>query len=117
MTKFKVGDIVEAFGVRGVVTKVLSNGGHPVLVDFERLPGEAEEEFTPDGRLFYWHKEPSLKLIERQKKKVKKTIETWLNIYPDGYNSHYHTQEECDNAAMTSRIACVKLSGEYEVEE
>jgi hypothetical protein len=55
---------------------------------------------------------------------VTKTVEMWANIYPNG-NSVAHTSKqsaekaaEVNNiAGLTDRIACVKLTGSYEVEE
>ena len=52
-----------------------------------------------------------------QKKKVKKTIECWGNIYKDILPFVYSTENIANNAQLKNRIACVKLTGEYEVEE
>jgi hypothetical protein len=68
-TEFKVGDAVEAFGVRGLVSRIGSGDTLPVFVELET---EDTDRFTKDGRAYSWHKEPSLKLIERPKRKVKK---------------------------------------------
>ena len=69
-TEFKVGDIVEGFGVRGEVLLGDNQFIHlPVLVKFD---GGAKRSFTSDGRLGHWCKEPSLKLIERKKERVLK---------------------------------------------
>ena len=53
------------------------------------------------------------------RKKVKRTIEVvrWINIYPGGTECLHKTKEEADKHASVNRIACVKLSGTYEVEE
>lgn len=117
---FKVGDIVEAFGLSGIVEAIgNSYGNPPVVVRFE---GGETVFFLPDGKYCDWHKEPSLKLIERSKNKVKKTIEGWINIFPnkDPLESHllYSSKEQADVFANKKlRIACVKVIGEYEVEE
>jgi hypothetical protein len=52
----------------------------------------------------------------RPKKNVRKIIERWENRYPnqDGLNVHA-TKELADAFALPGRIACVKLTGEYEV--
>lgn len=60
--EFKVGDIVEAFGVRGVVKRI---GSHPIYPIDVELDFGSSETFTIDGRGYLWHKTPSLKLIER----------------------------------------------------
>lgn len=57
---FKVGDIVEAFGCRGTVVDIRDDE-YPVVVSFD----DNTNSFTQDGRERTWHKEPSLKLIER----------------------------------------------------
>ena len=63
-------------------------------------------------------------LEEPPKKKVKKTIEAWANVYPKGVWTLYTTEIKANNfneASMATflcnRIACVKLTGEYETEE
>ena len=67
--KFEVGDTVESFGVKGVVTVVEADSYFPIHVEFET---EEVEYFTPDGRFFEWAKEPSLKLVEKAKKEEPK---------------------------------------------
>lgn len=71
--EFKVGDIVEAFGMQGEIECVnayIARYGYLVV----RYNGEDGKRgyFRVDGRLESWHKAPALKLIERPKKKVKK---------------------------------------------
>ena len=53
-----------------------------------------------------------------QKRIVKKTVECWANIY-DNHPDHkwYTSQFEADTRGFDGRIACVKLTGTYEVEE
>ena len=69
-TIFKVGDSVEAFGCEGIVSKNNSCDlvDFPIEVTFKEH-GHANT-FTRDGRCDVWHKEPSLKLIKKAKKKV-----------------------------------------------
>lgn len=66
---FKVGDKVKAFGCEGIVTKI-GPLGEMVTVNFN-ADSDFIEFFYPDGKLRTWHKEPSLVLVERAKKKVK----------------------------------------------
>ena len=61
---FEIGDEVEAFGVRGVVVEI------DMLVRV--LFDERYCYFYKDGKVYSWTKEPSLKLIKKAKKKVKK---------------------------------------------
>ena len=81
---FKVGDIVEAFGVKGEVMVIDDGGGdYPIRVLF--VTGDTDF-FRQDGRLNVWHEAPSLKLIKRSKKYKEVTIETFGNIYNVIYN-------------------------------
>lgn len=61
---FQVGDIVEAFGVRGVVKDVNPSESQLIIVEFENGPSVAC--FFIDGRACAWHKKPSLKLAEKE---------------------------------------------------
>lgn len=74
---FQVGDKVKAFGVEGVVIEIRNNSYFPIVVDFN---GNIRS-FLPDGRNEEFHKEPSLHLVERPKKKMR--IEAWANVYSD----------------------------------
>lgn len=69
--QFRIDDIVEAFGNRGTVTKTKGQDTqYPVCVLFDT---SYEGFFTKDGKYLEWHKLPSLKPIERPKKKIKRT--------------------------------------------
>lgn len=73
--KFQVGDKVKAFGFGGQVIEIDLQSEWPVKVKFPLA--NAKEDFKADGKLFDWHAEPSLVLIERPKpepKYVKKTM-------------------------------------------
>lgn len=72
--EFQIGDIVEAFGVRGSV--VIPENDY-VKVEFNDVG--FVNFFYPDGRYCEWHKEPSLKLIERPKKMVRKEVDVKLS--------------------------------------
>jgi hypothetical protein len=52
-----------------------------------------------------------------QKKKVKKTVERWINIYPGGSEYSFTSESLANISAGPTRIVCVHLSKEYEVEE
>jgi hypothetical protein len=77
-TEFRVGDIVDWLGIRGVVTYISKDGNDLDEYMYVKLEGDTMDdydlgtEFFPDGRYMKAHKEPSLKLIERPKRKVKK---------------------------------------------
>lgn len=69
-TKFQDGDKVEWAGAEGVVAV---DDGTIRCLKVKFLDAEPRW-FYADGRFEQWHKEPSLKLIERPKKKVAKTM-------------------------------------------
>lgn len=109
---FKVGDKVDWLGWQGTVEKVHDDSYDITVRDkcgFVRT-------FYKDGR-YLKEQRPSLVLIERPKKKIKKTITKWVNIYPDGCETYYYTKDRADMCSNPNRIACVELTGEYEVEE
>lgn len=70
---FQVGDKVRAFGVDGEVKAVTAALGRPVLVNFYNDNAD-QTWFELDGRHLSWHKEPSLTLVDRPKKKIKKVF-------------------------------------------
>lgn len=117
--RFKVNDIVEAFGCRGVVVEINHNRLYSVTAN---LDGNLEL-FITDGRHLDWHREPSLKLISRPKRMVTKTIERWVNVYDGGTTGGCQLSKlDADNIhgmihPTSVRIACVRLVGTYEVEE
>lgn len=77
--KFEVGDEVIAFGVDGIVGDVVNDSDFPILV---RFPNKHVLSFTKKGFWHIWHKEPSLKLIKKAKKPVKRW--QWLCINDNG---------------------------------
>ena len=55
-----------------------------------------------------------------EKKLVKKQLEAWVNIYnttATAVHATHMSKEIADNSATPNRIACVKLTGTYEIEE
>lgn len=63
--QFQVGDIVEAFGVRGKVLEIRDDLVYGVIVCFECENNSFQLMFQMNGIYEGWHKAPSLKLIER----------------------------------------------------
>lgn len=64
-------------------------------------------------RTLYWDK---LILPERPKRKVKKVVEGWTNLYPT--NSLYPSEELADSRALNNRLGKAHfIHHEYEVEE
>jgi len=111
---FRVGDIVSFGGVEGVVCERDCQEPYVIACSFK---DKMELDFTIDGRFGVEHTEPLLKLVSRPKKMVKKTIERWENVYPSGRVCVHPTREVADDHANDDRIACVKLTGSYEVYE
>jgi hypothetical protein len=111
--KFQVGDQVSWCGAKGVVVDIEEDMTYPVVVMF--LGGS--RRFTASGKYLDWHKTRSLKLVDRPKKKVKKTVERWMSISSDQVPCFYLTQQIAEENTSPGRIACVRLTGEYEVEE
>lgn len=66
--KFQVGDKISAFGVEGEVVRISDDSNYPIRCNVQNH----SVSFTAAGKYMSWHKEPSLKLIKRPKKKVKK---------------------------------------------
>ncbi len=85
------------------------------------------DSFTADGKFIPENKHPSLFTVEEAaklghyppKQKVTKTIERWINVYPDGdaHPYHYKLESEAYKNRSELNIATVRLTGTYEVEE
>lgn len=74
-TVFDLNDRVTAFGVDGVVISVEDGDYYPIKVRFSNT---SYASFCRSGKLELWHLEPSLRLIEKAKKKVKKKF--WFYV-------------------------------------
>jgi hypothetical protein len=123
----KVGDRVYSF-ICGwtIVTEVDLNRTYSITT---ALKSGLSVNYTLDGRYYhgddvpqslFWD-EPQFTPPPRPKRLVKKQLEGWVNVYKRGnevyYSSIYDTEADAHDAADTDLIACVKLTGEYEVEE
>ena len=115
---FQVGDIVSFGGDIGniISTTNISVIGKPIKVVFK----DAIEYFTLDGKYAIYHIEPLLKLIERPKKKVKKTFYTMIfkssgQIPPYSAGFLFETEVECREYNNRSVYPIVPI--EIEVEE
>lgn len=107
----------------GVIEDYYAGATFPVKVSFS---SEHFNTFTANGFSLLNHSRPSIywQPIEfdeppKPKEKVTKTIEKWINVYEDGglgeaHNSVKKAEDDCN--VRRSRIACVKLTGTYEVE-
>lgn len=110
--EFQVGDVCSYMGLEGEIVNEF-----PIYyscpLQFKSRTG-LSFAFTKDGRRHPEHTIPSLTLIERPKRKVKR----WVNLYRNKrnkgfYSGHeYKSREEADNDALPERIACVELEME-----
>lgn len=116
-TKFEAGDTVSWMGVEGVVNRIDRLGLFSVEVDFH--DHSATRVFLSDGKQEPWHKEPSLKLVSKAKKKI--AVQCWVNVYKDNVTKLFNNKEEADNdsyrvAQMYGyRVTTVHLSKEIEI--
>ena len=125
----KVGDRVWSYRWGwGKVIKIrpINSTEYPILVEFNVNDRHQVDTYTFSGRDYIQHIHPSLFWDEiaiisppKPKRMVKKKIEGWVNVHKDGlFGLRIHDNE--DKARMCSaitRIATVKVTGEYEVAE
>ena len=112
------------------IIKINHDAEFPITVEGTDGDGdEMTDTFTMCGRPHILEKFPTLfpedkvpqyylDLCPRLKRKVKKTLEIWANIYSDGRYCVIPSKESAHKRFCDGCIApCVKLHGEYEVEE
>lgn len=113
--KFQVGDIVEAFGIKGKIVAIDTTYPEslPVEVVFNNEQ-KMKEWFALDGRESLWHITSSLKLIDRPIKKVKK----WVNLYRDGmWRLHNAKTEESDGDKSWTESKIARTEVEFNEED
>ncbi len=66
--KFKVGDVVTAFGNIGEVYHIESNWSSGPLI-YVTFGNYNKDSFYSDGRYHKWHNRPSLKLVDKREYK------------------------------------------------
>jgi len=113
MNDFKVGDIVEAFGVCGII---IAEHGKIMTIQLDGVTGT--DSFLKDGRAADWHKEPSLKLVERPKKKVKKILYPAIFKASDTSNKFFMTSTLFDSleSAKSMDTSFIGLGPAIEIE-
>ncbi len=95
----------------------------PLRVVMDAL-SDRQFSYLFDGRYFrdfreqclFWRK-PDFVVPEQPKRKVKKTLTGWLDVYPHHAEGLYQTRDAAESFALPGRIACVHISQGYEVEE
>ena len=116
--ELKVGDHVQDI-LSDEISIVEKNGSenYPLMAKFS----SGWLYFTKEGMNHVNHKHLRFVKVGPPKKKVKKTIEAWANVYPNNsLHILYYTREAADinsHSGTGERIARVRLTGEYEVEE
>lgn len=126
MSKFKAGDRVACYG-----TSV--DGDHKVFFSTSKFHGTVTHIYSEHCRVLFektntetaFH-EKQLRRLKPKKKKVKKEVRGWVNVYKDSNKDHYigdrfsKTNKDADDLASgckSKRLACVEVVGHYEVEE
>ena len=92
---------------------------------FKVVFGSRRDWYTVNGKLFVddfvpdlYYGPPEIIGPEKPKRMVKEEVRLWLNIYPKSCcKITYSSRSRADSAASPDRIACVELTGSYEVEE
>ena len=119
----KVWDVQRGWGN---IIEIDPTSYYPIVVRFVYENHDEVDTYMFDGRSKEIHKNPTLFWDEikitpppRPKRKVKKSIEGWANVYKHGrWWYFYEDKERADWAdSCGERVACVKLTGEYDVEE
>jgi len=109
MTKFEVGDQVEAFGDIGFVECVSSEKFIDVRFNDKII------SFYKNGMYLHWATESSLKLIKKAKKKVKKKVKGYMSDKMIGVSDGYLLWLSKDK--IQYNIPCIEIEFEIEVEE
>ena len=124
-TKAKKGDRVWSLRYGwGTVSREFSNSPYPIIgVVFDEY-ARGVTSFTNEGRLRandkaidLYYGPPEIIGPPKPKRMVKKDVRGWANVYSWGFGGICKTKERADYYAEPARIACVELTGTYEVEE
>lgn len=113
----QIGDKVQMGEMIGQVTEIDCNESEPYPVGI-KLEGSNDRLFVTSRGLYSTRQlKPCLIIIDRPRKKVKKTLDLWVNIYEWGTET-CETKEEAEECACEDAIATkVHMTGEYWVEE
>ena len=125
----QVGDKVWSFFYGwGVIDKIKASE-YPICVDFDSDVAHytfGGSLYKDDPQSLFWD-EIDMTPPPRPVRKVKVPVEVWANIYLRPWKNAknkdsqafrvYDTKEAADTFSYPNRLACVKLTGEYEVEE
>jgi hypothetical protein len=122
MSKFKVGDLVFCLMCGwGIINRYDLTSGFPLVVEFEYIT----QMFTIYGKnhskekhpILFTREEAAVKFPEypEPKRKVKKTLERWISIYPNDvtYTDKEKPKENAHN--RTGLLHCERIEIQYEV--
>lgn len=112
--EFRAGDRVK---IEGVLHKNDNSITFPLVLQ----AAGGRYTFTQYGQSFDCDDKPDLILIERPKKKIKKTVEFWVNVYKPvpGLQDFiaFNSKIEADECTKYPRLACEHFTCEIEVDE
>jgi hypothetical protein len=116
----RVCDVVYGWGT---VSRIDEGAIFPVRVEFRKNHRKFTITYFFSGQqthgrpqTLFWDEIPII-APPRPKRLVTKTAVGWMNVYPSNVFEFWDTQATADEYASKRRIACVKLTGSYEVEE
>jgi len=84
--------------------------------DLVAITEDGKDDPQGHAQIWFWD-EVIIEAPPRPKRKVVKKVERWVNVYPRSMSKLHSTEGVADACASGDRVACVKLTGEYEVEE
>lgn len=116
----KVGDKLWSVQLGECEVLYISTGEWPIVCQNERGTGaytangkKMEDDVNPS---LFWSR-PKIIAPPKPKRKVVKTVERWLNVHKDGRTFTFSSERDANQRSDFERIACVRLTGTYEVEE
>ena len=89
--------------------KTSTNRSIVAIVDYLHI-GESVVTYWENGAFVHDGRAHHTDLINIP---IKYTVTRWFNMYPDGL-SMYRAKKEADEVAMTTRIACIEHTFEFE---
>ncbi len=106
----------------GNIKEIYPGDNYPLKVYFDNednlrtylFDGRYRREHN--SRSLFWDEIPEPIAPSRPKRIVKKTIERWIKIYPNGFDMVFKKKEDAITGLTEGEI-CVRLTGEYKIEE
>lgn len=121
--EFREGDIVKCAVLNGIfkIEEYPTSRAYPIAI--YHAPTARTYTLTINGKLHEDHDFPAITLVSRPKKKIKKKVSVWVNVYKDGVMARdvFFHKPDAQSVAI-SKYNCtyldtIELTGEYEVEE